>query len=260
MSSAIRAEKVVFSYDGKPAVAGVSLDVPRGGFVSLIGPNGSGKTTLIRLLSGYFRPQEGKVEILGRDTARMSRREMARTVAVVPQETTVTFPFTVEEIVLMGRFPHLGPYGFEGENDVAAAREAMRLTDTLAFASRYVQDLSGGERQRVIIARALAQGAAIMLLDEPTAFLDIRHQVEVAALVRDLQRERGLTVVAASHDLNLAAAFADTLVLLKDGAVFAEGRPSAVLTEDVLAGAYDQEVYVGDCHGQPFVVPRFKGS
>ena len=262
MNRAIEAKEVSFSYEGKGpdfAVSGASLYVEKGEFVSLIGPNGSGKTTLLRLLSGVIRPSKGRVEIFGRDARRMPRREIARVVAVVPQETTSVFPFTVEEIVLMGRFPHLGPYGFEGQRDIEAAREAMRLTDTLQFAERHIEDLSGGERQRVVIARALAQGSEILLLDEPTVFLDIRHELEIATLVKDLQRERELTVVAASHDLNLAAAVSDRLVLLKEGRVCAEGRSADVLREDILSGAYETKVTVGALAGRPFVAPDFSG-
>jgi iron complex transport system ATP-binding protein len=259
LSKALRAIDVHYSYGGAgtaEAVAGVTVEVERGEFVSLIGPNGSGKTTLLRLFSGSLKPRAGRVEVFERDAARMGRKELARTVAVVPQETSVAFPFTVEDVVLMGRFPHLGPYGFEGEHDFAVAREALAATDTLAFAARYIQDLSGGERQRVIVARALAQEADILLLDEPTAFLDIRHQVEITRLVRRLRDEKNLTVVTASHDLNLAAAFSDRLVLLKDGKVFADGAPGDVIREDVLEAAYETEVFVGKGQGGPFVVPR----
>lgn len=264
MSNALKATDLHFSYgprrhrDAAEAVSGVTLSVERGEFVSLIGPNGSGKTTLLRLLSGALRPQSGRVEIFGRDAARMSRRDIARTVAVVPQDTSVTFAFTVEDIVLMGRFPHLGAYGFEGEHDFAVAREALAATGTLPFAERYIQDLSGGERQRVIVARALAQEADILLLDEPTAFLDIRHQVEITRLVKRLRDEKNLTVVAASHDLNLAAAFSERLVLLKDGKVFADGAPGDVIRKDVLESAYETDVYVGNRQEGPFVVPQMR--
>ena len=255
---ALKTEDAHFSYDGEEALAGVTLEVERGRYVSLIGPNGAGKTTLLRLISGVLEPSRGKVEILGRDAAELTRREMARRVAVVPQETAIIFPFTAEEVVLMGRFPHLSPYGFESAGDLAVAREAMRLTETEAFAERAIQDLSGGERRRVIIARALAQEADILLLDEPTAFLDIKHQVEITALVQRLKKERDLTVVAASHDLNLAAAFSDTLVLLRRGKVFACGPPDQVVREEVLSEAYGTGVYVGEWEEGRFVAPRIR--
>jgi len=256
LSNALKATRVSFAYNGKDAVALVSVSIERGEFVSFIGPNGSGKTTLLRLFSGVLAPRTGRVEIFGRDVRSVGRREMARIVAVVPQETATVFPFTVEEIVLMGRFPHLGPYGFEGDSDVAAARDAMRVTDTLEFADRHIQDLSGGERQRVIVARALAQEAEVLLLDEPTAFLDIKHQAEIAALVKSLSAERGLTVVMASHDLNLASALSHRLVLLKSGSVFAEGPSDDVIREDVLSRAYETEVSIVKVEGRPHVAPR----
>lgn len=258
MSDAVRAIDLHFSYDAKEAVSGVSLAVGTGQFVSILGPNGSGKTTLIRLLAGALSPAAGRVEIFGRDISRTPRREAARTIAVVPQGTDVVFPFTVEEVVLMGRFSRLGPYGFEGEHDLEVAREAMRLTDTHRFAARLINDLSGGERQRVIIARAIAQEPRILLLDEPTTFLDIRHQVEITALVRSLQSEKGITVVAASHDLNLSAAVSDRMVILKGGRVFAEGAPSEVMREEVLEAAYETRVCVEKGRGGLFVIPRFE--
>lgn len=259
MSNAVTATDVYFAYGDDDAVSGVTFSAGEGEFVSLLGPNGSGKTTLLRLLSGVLRPRKGSVTLFGADIATMPRRSVARTVAVVPQETTSVFPFTVEEIVLMGRFPHLGPYGFEGERDVEAAREAMRLTDTLQLASRHIEELSGGERQRVIVARALAQEAGVLLLDEPTTFLDIRHQLDVAKLVKDLQHRRNLTVVAASHDLNLAAAVSDRFVLLSGGRVYAQGTADEVLTADVLGRAYGAAVETGRINGRPFVLPDFSG-
>ena len=263
MSKALEAIDVHYAYDGAggaaaEAVSGVSLEVAEGRVRLASRPNGSGKTTVLRLLSGVLRPQSGSVRVFGEEAWRMARRKAARTIAFVPQETSVTFPFTAEDIVLMGRFAHLGPYGFEGEHDREVARAAMEATGTLPFAGRYVQDLSGGERQRVIIARALAQEARILLLDEPTAFLDIRHQVEIARLVRRLKDEKGLTVVNVSHDLNLAAAFSERLVLLKAGRVFASGAPAEVLREEVLREAYETDVYVGTWDAGPFVVPRMK--
>ena len=249
---------VHFAYDAQEAVSGVTLEVAAGEYVSLIGPNGAGKTTLVRLVSGVLKPARGEVRIMGVPAGRLGRLEIARRAAVVPQESAFLFPFTVEEVVLMGRFPHLGAYGFEGPHDMEAAREAMEATETLGFAERPIQELSGGERQRVIIARALAQEAGILLLDEPTAFLDIKHQVEITTLVNRLRSEKDLTVIATSHDLNLAAAFSDRLVLMKEGRLFKEGPPREVIDEAVLSEAYGTPVMVGHLEGGRFVAPRIK--
>ena len=248
---------VHFSYDGDEALSGVTLDVAAGEYVCLIGPNGAGKTTLLRLMSGAVKPSSGEVRILDTPVRRLARLEIARRVAVVTQESGATFPFTVEEVVLMGRFPHLGPYGFEGPRDFEAADEAMRMTETLEFRDRHIHDLSGGERQRVIIARALAQEAEILLLDEPTSFLDIKHQVEITRLVKRLKEDKDLTIVATSHDLNLAAAFSDRLVLLKEGRVFMDGPPRDVISESVLSQAYETAVHVEEWDQGRFVTPRF---
>ena len=248
---------VHFAYDGNEALRGVSLEIAAGESVSLIGPNGSGKTTLLRLMSGVLKPTQGEVWIMGMPAGRLGRREIAQRIAVVPQETGIIFPFTVEEVVLMGRFPHLGAYGFESAHDMAAAHEAMRVTETLSFAKRPIQELSGGERQRVIIARALSQEPAVLLLDEPTAFLDMKHQVEITTLVNQLRVEKNLTVVASSHDLNLATAFADRLVLLKEGRLFKEGPAHEVIDEGILCQAYETAVRVREWEGTRFVAARF---
>lgn len=248
---------VHFSYDGEEAVSGVTLDIAAGEYISLIGPNGAGKTTLLRLMSGILKPSRGEVWIMETPAGRLGRVEIARRVAVVPQESGVTFSFTVEEVVLMGRFPHLGPYGFEGPHDFEAAHEAMRVTETIEFRDRHIQDLSGGERRRVIIARALAQEAEILLLDEPTAFLDIKHQVEIMTLIKRLKEEKDLTVVTTTHDLNLAAAFSDRMVLLKEGRLFKDGPPREVISEEVLSQAYETAVDVKEWEGGRFVAPRF---
>ena len=230
--------------DGAEILRGVDLEVPRGDFLGLLGPNGAGKTTVLRLLSGVLRASAGRVEVEGRDVAAISARTLARTVAVVPQESAPTFPFLVEEVVLMGRSPHLGRLAFEGDRDREIAERAMRETATLDFASREMGSLSGGERQRVLIARALAQEPRLLLLDEPTSFLDLRHRVELFRLLERLNRERGLTVVAVSHDLNLAARHCRRIALARDGRIVADGPPESVLVEQTLRDVYGVAVRV----------------
>jgi iron complex transport system ATP-binding protein len=240
---ALELRQVGFGYGRDPVVQDVSFAVAAGEFLGVIGPNGSGKSTLLRLISGYLRPWRGQVLVQGQAVERYERRQLGRLIGAVPQETAVTFPFSVTEMVLFGRTPHAGGFGFDRDSDLAAAQRAMQRTETAHLARRAVTELSGGERQRVILARALAQEPSILLLDEPAAFLDIRHAVEMYDLLRDLQRE-GMTVVSVLHDLNMAALYCDRLLLLQDGRVARAGTPAEVITYANLTEVYGTEVYV----------------
>ncbi|HLN62963.1 MAG TPA: heme ABC transporter ATP-binding protein [Symbiobacteriaceae bacterium] len=240
----LRVDGVTCGYGGAPVLHGLSLTVARGEFLAVVGPNGCGKSTLVKLISRVLRPAEGRVLLAGRDLSGYKQRELARHLAVVAQETGAEFDFTVEEVVALGRLPHLARFRGETEADRRAVREAMDATGTLHLKDRLVTRLSGGERQRVMVARALAQEPGLLLLDEPTAHLDIAHQVELLDLTRRLNREQGLTVVAVLHDLNLAAQYAHRLLMMKDGAVFADGAPSDVLTEEHVAAVYGSRVKV----------------
>jgi iron complex transport system ATP-binding protein len=222
----------------------VSLDVQRGTVVGLLGPNGSGKTTLLKLVAGVLTPQSGRVEIDGRPIGQLTRRELARRIAVVPQETHSTFDFNVIDMVLMGRYPHLGPFELEGAADQAIAREALAATGTEALESRPFATLSGGEKQRVVIASALAQASDMLLLDEPTAALDLGYQFEITALLRQLNAERQTTMIVSTHDLNLAAALCERVVLLKDGRVIAHGPTRDTLTTENIRLLYDVDADV----------------
>lgn len=231
--------------------------VPRGGLVGILGPNGSGKTTLLRLLSGTRAPSSGQVLLDGRPLAEVPRRELARRVAVVPQETHLAFDYRVVEMVLMGRHPHLGLFEVEGPSDLAIARDALAATGTSALEDREFNTLSGGEKQRVVIASALAQASDVLLLDEPTASLDLGYQLEIASLLERLNRERGMTIVVSTHDLNLAAALCRELILLRGGRVIASGPTDAVLTPANVRALYDVEadVHRHDATGHLTVVP-----
>jgi iron complex transport system ATP-binding protein len=222
----------------------VSVSVPAGSLTGLLGPNGCGKTTLLKLLSGVLRPDAGVVAFEGRSLRQIGRRDLARHVAVVPQETHPAFDYTALEMVLMGRHPHLGAFQLEGPDDLAVAREVMTATGTADLAHRPYMTLSGGEKQRVIIASALAQSPEVLLLDEPTASLDVGYQLEVAALLSRLNRERGMTMVLATHDLNLAAALCDTLILVRSGRVLAQGPTRDVLTAPMIGQLYDVDADV----------------
>ncbi|MDH7571721.1 MAG: ABC transporter ATP-binding protein, partial [Armatimonadota bacterium] len=229
-----------------------------GELVGIIGPNGSGKSSLIRSISRVLRPRAGRVLLEGRDVYAEPARWVAQRMAVVPQDTRVEFGFTALEIVLMGRMPHLGRFSPEGPRDLELARQAMERTGTLQLAQRSILSLSGGERQRVMVARALAQQARVVLLDEPTAHLDLNFQVEILRLVDSLRREGGRAVLVVLHDLNLAAQFCDRLLLLHRARVEAEGTPEAVLTAETLRRVYGAEVLIRRHPetGRPYVVAR----
>lgn len=265
----LRIDNLSFGYPGKtssgrnrraaPALVldGVTAAVPTGQIVGLLGPNGSGKTTLLRLMSGTLTPRSGAVYLDDRSVHRYSRRELARRMAMVPQETHLAFDYSVLEMVLMGRHPHLGVFEVEGPSDLAIARDALRATGTDHLEDRDFQTLSGGEKQRVIIAAALAQAPHLLLLDEPTASLDLGYQLEIAALLHRLNRERGITMVLSTHDLNVAAALCHQLVLIRDGRVVANGATDDVLTPEHVEALYDVEadVHVHDETGHVTVVP-----
>jgi cobalamin transport system ATP-binding protein len=216
----------------------------------------------VRILSGALAPQGGEVRLAGRPIGAIRPRERARTLAVVPQESTLLFNFTVLEVVLMGRAPHLGLFGLEGPRDFAAARAALSEMDLAGEEGRNLRDLSSGERQRALIARALVQDPRLLILDEPTAFLDLKHRLQIHDTLRRLNRTKGLTVVAISHDLNMAALFASRLVLLHGGRVVADGPPSEVLTPETIRDAYETEVRVltDEATGAPYLIPRVPGG
>jgi iron complex transport system ATP-binding protein len=246
--------QVDVSLGGVPILRGVDLSVGTGEWVSLLGPNGAGKSTLLRFVCGLVRGT-GTLEIGGRSAASMSRRDRARLVALVPQAPTVPAGITVADYVLLGRTPHLSPLGVEGPGDLAAVHAALARLDLLGFAERVLSTLSGGERQRVFIARALAQGAPVLLLDEPTTALDVGHQQQVLNLVDQLRHEQGLTVLSTMHDLTLAGQYADRLVLLDAGRVVAAGTATEVLTEDNVRRYYGAHVRIVTDGDRPMVVP-----
>ena len=254
----IKATELTLAFGAKRVLDRVSIDVPTGALVGILGPNGSGKTTLLRVLAGTLAPQSGQVTMDGAELSGLDRRSVARRVAVVPQDTHLAFDYTVLEVALMGRYPHLGPFEVEGPADFAAAEAALEATGTLDLADRAFTTLSGGEKQRVVIASALAQldrltayglrltngsrltadDSSLLLLDEPTAALDLRYQVEVTALIKRLHSTSPLTVILSTHDLHFASSLCDTVVLLSAGQVIAQGPPGEVLTTETLSSVY----------------------
>ena len=230
--------------DGSFSLHDVAVTIARGSLTGLLGPNGCGKTTLLKLMSGVLRPRSGSIMLDGHAVSGIPRPAFARRIAVVPQETHPAFDYTVMEMVLMGRHPHLGRFQLEGPADLAIARDALAATGSADLANRLYMSLSGGEKQRVVIAGALAQASDVLLLDEPTASLDLGYQLEVASLLARLNRERGVTMVLATHDLNLAASLCGTIVLMRSGRVLAQGPTHGVLTAAAIQQLYDVEADV----------------
>ena len=259
MRDLLWADNVSFRYAaGAPLVVdGVTVRLGDGALAGVLGPNGSGKTTLLRLLSGTRRPTAGRVLLGERPLEQLSRRDAAKQIAVVPQETELAFEYRAIEIVLMGRHPHLGVFTVEGPADVRIAEQALAATGTSHLANRFFHELSGGEKQRVVIAAALAQSANLLLLDEPTASLDLGFQLEIASLLQQLNQQHGVTMVVSTHDLNLAASICRELILMRDGRMLAAGPTTEVLTAKNIRLLYDVEadVHVHAGTGHLTVVP-----
>ena len=238
MSPAISVDNLTHAFDHHTVLKSVSFHIDKGQFFIIIGPNGSGKTTLLKCLVGLLPFKQGRIDILSRDSAAYSAKALARKIAYVPQSAPAEFPFSVTQIVLMGRAPHLGVLGLEGDTDMEIARYAMATTDVEHLADRRLDQLSGGEQQRVFIARAICQQPAIILMDEPTAALDLAHQIRLMDLMEQLKQDRGVTVVMVSHDLNMAAMYADRLLLLSHGQIAGIGSAGEVIRYDLLEKVY----------------------
>jgi len=258
----IRGEGLVVSYPGAdaPALAGVSATLGRGELVAVVGPNGSGKTTLLRALLGSAHLEAGRVEVEGRPLAHWRARDLARVVGAVTQREEILFPLTVRETVELGRYAHLGPLAGPSEGDHRAVAQALERADATGLAGRRTDTLSGGEWQRVRVARALAQEPRALVLDEPTVALDIRHEMEVFELVRKLAGE-GIGTLLVTHHLNLAARYADRMLLLDRGSVVAEGTPTDVLRSEIVSAVFEWRVAVTSwCDGAPQIVPLKPGE
>jgi iron complex transport system ATP-binding protein len=264
MTAAIRAEHVTFGYGReRPVLLDISFEVPGGTFLAVVGPNGAGKSTLLNLLAGLLKPQSGTVLLEGADVRGCRVGQIARKVAVVRQEFVPAFGFSVAETVLMARTLYYGRLGFESPADRALAQRALELTDTARFASRPLGSLSAGERQRVFLARGLAQDTPLLLLDEPTSFLDLKHQVGIYDLLQSIRDEKGTTIVAITHDLNLAAQYCDRTLLLHppDGPSAVPpacriGKTAEILTPEGVERAFGVRVFSAIAGNERFLVPR----
>jgi iron complex transport system ATP-binding protein len=254
--NAVELERVSIRRGGVEVVSELSVQLERGAWLGLIGPNGAGKSSALMAIAGLLPTSSGQVRVLGDDVAHLDRRELARRVALVPQSPVVPHLATVTDYVLLGRTPHTGRLGRESLSDHAVVAEVLERLDLVELAGRSLATLSGGEQQRAVLARALAQGAQLLLLDEPTSALDIGHQQDVLELVATQQAAGGLTVVSAMHDLTLAGQYADRMLLLSSGRVVAAGSPAEVLREDTIAEHYNASVrLVADGDGNIAVVP-----
>lgn len=231
-------------YRDRPVLNGVSFTVARRSFLGIIGPNGSGKTTLFRVMAGLLKPWSGEVVFNGQNTGKTHPLDLARRIAVMPQGIDSSFPFTTQELVGMGRFPHLDKWQQMQKKDKQAVSHALQLTGTDLMADKPVSELSGGEKQRVFLAQALAQEPDLLLLDEPTAHLDIGQQIRILDVIRRLNRNEGMTVIVVLHDLNLASLYCDRLVLLKEGGIHKQGPPLDVLTYEIIEAVYETVVIV----------------
>jgi len=253
----LKAQDLTLKYDQRCVVDGLSVEIPEGKVTMIVGANACGKSTLLRGLSRLLKPAAGVVTLDGKDIHSRPARELARTLGLLPQHPTAPDGIVVRDLVGRGRYPHQGFFRSWSENDDAAVQRALEATETLALAERNVDELSGGQRQRVWIAMALAQETDVLLLDEPTTYLDLAHQVEVLDLVTDLNRQRGTTVAIVLHDLNLAARYADNVIAMKGGAVVAVGAPREVVTEGLVRSVFGLEsrVIPDPISGTPLIIP-----
>ena len=251
---------VCFEHNSKFSLKDITFSTERNDFMGIIGPNGSGKSTLLRLMNGCLKPQSGHVLVEGMDIWRMKRKDIARKIAVLPQESVFHFTFDCLEIVLQGRAPHLSAFRLEGKEDLEIALECMRLTDTSRFIGRSINSLSGGERQRVLLARAITQRSELLILDEPTTNLDLKYQIELMELIREIGEKKSITIIMVSHDVNLASAYCSNLVLLKDGILKALGKPATTLTRENLESLFNAPFIVetNPLTGTPRVFPLYK--
>ena len=256
--AAVAVDGIKFGYSGPAVLHDVNVTLAPGDLAALIGPNGAGKTTLLNCINGLVRPETGLVRLHGRELGTLNSRQRARTVATVPQESHIPFAYRVREIVALGRSPYLGFWGGLSEGDHRTIDQVLCQTETVELQARRFNELSGGERQRVIIALALAQQPRILLLDEPTTHLDLAHEIEILNLVRSVNREDKVTVLASMHDINLAAAFFRRIIVIKDGGLVADGTPTGVLTPELMAAVFrvEADVVTDPITGQPRVIPH----
>ena len=251
-------EEILFTYETLPVLNHLSISIQKQDFIGLIGPNGSGKSTLLKIMGAILKPDSGSTRFKDSLLAKINKKLFAQSVSWIPQDHPMVFPFKVSEIVLMGRHPYLSPLSFESEEDFEITHRAMKTTMTSQFANRYFNEISGGEKQRVMIASGLSQKPEMMLLDEPTATLDLKYQIQILNILKDLNTKHKMTLVMAMHDLNLAASFCNRLILLDEGKIVKDGTPEQVLEKNILEQVYGIEVDLGSKDGNIRVHPVIK--
>jgi iron complex transport system ATP-binding protein len=255
METILEGRDIRFSYDGIEVIKGINLSIGQGTIVGLLGANGVGKSTLLKLLTGILSTRHGKILYKGKELKHLPKREISKRIAYVPQSPTFGFPFTVSEIIKMGRAPYLGRFEFENDRDNELAFQAMETVGITHLQDRLVSEISGGEKQLTSFARALAQEPELMVLDEPATFLDVRHKTEILKLLLKLKTQRSISIIAATHDVFSALFYFDKLIILKEGELLAEGECDQVLTDDILSKAYNIDVKVRKEDGKIFVFP-----
>jgi iron complex transport system ATP-binding protein len=250
-----------FSYGNRQVLRGINLKVDKSKMIGIIGANGSGKTTLLKNISGYLKPEKGSVLIFGKNIKGLSVKERAKLIGYVPQDIIYDFDFTCYDIVMMGRIPYLRRFQTEGKEDREIVKEAMEMTNTWQFKDKLVKELSGGERQRVYIARALAQRPRILLMDEPVSHLDIKYQIEILSIAKELS-SKGILVISVLHDINLASQFCDEIILIREGTIMAQGKPKEVITfENIKLGfSIDVQIFEDPFTRTPYVIPSLNGK
>jgi iron complex transport system ATP-binding protein len=252
----IEINNISFSFE-QEVLKDININIERGKFYTILGPNGSGKTTLLRILSKSLSTEKGEIFIDEKKLTQMKTKVLAKEMAVVSQSTEIEFDFSVQDIVLMGRTPHISRFCSESENDIKITMKAMKMTNTWELRNKSINALSGGERQRVVVARAIAQETGIILLDEPISHLDIHHQIEIMNQLKQLNQNKKITIIAVLHDLNIAAAYGDHMILMHDCGVYKEGVPEEVLTENIIKEVYGLSVYItkNPKTGKTFIMP-----
>lgn len=258
MEAVIKASKLVFGYKDQEVLKQLDIEIPAGAFTAVVGPNGCGKTTFVKQLIKSLKPQSGELSLFGKPLSSYSYKALGKIVAYVPQATQIGFDFTVEEVVMMGRYPHLKRFQSEQHKDREIVEKAMKATGVWGLKDKFANELSGGEQQRVVVARALAQEPKLLILDEPISHLDLHHQVELMELIRNLSREEGITVVAIIHDLNLAMDYSDYVMMMSDGRVHSFGAPSVTISASSIRNIYNLDVCMieNPVTGNPHVIPR----